>query len=392
MTTLRHLPLFLYLLLVLGLAAGTAQAGLSKAPAPTTNVVTVGQAYLEKAIRVRDAAPANPDVRLVAEAFRQRGAVVHTLAEEQLTRAALHALLEQVGKAMKPQDSLVFHFSGFSGQAGDAPVLYVQGTGTAADSVKDGSRQIPLAELRQWLAATGAGTLTMLFDAGPGAAQFCGPWDKPGPIQALTTVCVDLPTGKPGEPAEFSRALAAGLAGPADANGDHRLSGDELAGWLRSQLKTGATVFHTGPVRTLLAIPLEKVAQDAAKALQQPAAGVPAPEAKPAGAPVTAVDKLDALLRTLAEQAGDSKALAGLLEKNGLAAGDGRVPVQIAVARDEDLAPVRQQVEKLGGLVEAGVGKYLYVRLAPGQIKAVAEQEQVWSMAASRPTVTPQSR
>jgi len=256
MTNLRHLPL----VLALSLAGGAAQAGTGKTPA-TTHVVTVGQAYLEKAIRMRDTAPANPDVRLVAEAFRQRGAVVHTLAEEQLTRAALHTLLEQVGKAMKPQDNLVFHFSGFSGPAGDAPVLYVQGTDKAADTVKDGSRQIPLAELRRWLAATGAPSLLMLLDTGPDAARLCGPWAHLGPIQSLTTVCTDLPVTRPDQAGPLATTLSAGLQGPADANSDRQFSGDELAAWLRAHLKGGATVYQTGPVAPVLSASLDKVAR-----------------------------------------------------------------------------------------------------------------------------------
>ena len=140
-------------ILALGLTAVTsmsAQAGLNMGPTVTTHVVTVGQAYLEKAIRVRETGPANAEVQMVAEAFRQHGAQVHALAEEQLNRDALKALLSTVAKAMKPQDSLVFYFGGFSGQANGLPVLFVQGAGDKPDALMDGSHQIALAELHDW--------------------------------------------------------------------------------------------------------------------------------------------------------------------------------------------------------------------------------------------------
>lgn len=254
----------------------TAHAGLPPGLATTTHVVAVGQAFLEKAIRVRENGSANADVKMVAEAFRERGAQVHTLAEEQLTRDALKALLSTVAKAMKPQDSLVFYFGGFSGQASDRPVLFVQGVSDKPDALRDSSRQIALAELHDWLGATGAGSLLMLLDTGPDAPRFCGPWAKPAHLQSLTSVCADLPAETPGAAGAFAQTLAAGLQGPADTNADHQYTGDELAGWMRDRLPGGATVFHTGPVKPVLQNVLDKIAADSAKAIQQTADNLPA--------------------------------------------------------------------------------------------------------------------
>lgn len=361
------------------LAAGAAQAGTA---VTTTHVIAVGQVYLEKAIRVRETAARHGDVETVAEAFRKHGAQVQTLVEQQLTRDALKTALARSAKAMKPQDRLVFYFSGFSGQVQEAPALFVQGSGDKPGELLDGSRILPWGELQGWLSGSGAPALFVVMETGPDSTRFCGPWNRPGQVESLTVVCA-APSGMPGKTGELAAALAAGLDGGADGNGDATLTGDELAAWLRRQLRNGASVYQSGPVSRVLGRSKATPLADSGKTLLP---GVTAAVLPLIPQPA---DKLDVFLRTIATQAGDAKVVAGLLQQTGVVAPEGLLPVAVTLTGADEIPRVVQRIEQLGGRVEAHVGHYLYARLAPAALLKLAEQETVWSMATALPNVVP---
>lgn len=366
---------------LLGASAG--QAGLAQA---TTHVLAVGQNSLEKAIRIRETGGANPDIAAVANALRPLGAQVATLEAGAVTRDAVKAELARIGQAMKPQDSLIFYFSGFTTTAQGAPALLVQGSGENPGQLFDGSRILPMAELRQWLAATGAPALLMVVDGGPETPGFCAPWPEAGAPPSLTLVCASLP-GKPDEAGPIARNLAAGLAGAADSNGDGQFSGDELAAYLRKQTPQGLVALHSGPVAQVTHRPAAALLDPVAgKAILQAAAALPSP--KPGAGPGP-LDKLDSTLRALAELSGNGKAVQDMLSREGMALRDGLIPVELDLADPGKLAEVRERVQSLGGALAAVAGYRLYVALPATALKPLTELPAVWSMSAARPMLRP---
>lgn len=353
--------------------AALALAGLARADAPVTQVIAVGQTFLEKAIRVRETGEEHAGVRAVAAAFRDAGAQVQTLSEQQLTRPALRQAIQQAAKAMKPQDNLVFYFNGFSAPGKDGPQWFVQGSGGQPQELIDGSRVLPWNELQGWLAATAAPGLLVVLETGAEAARFCGPWADAAHLPSLTVVCAPHPARA--EAADSAKWLVSGLEGGADRDGDHRLSGDELADWLRGKM-AGVASYQSGPDHVAYRPP------SLTKAVAQMAAQLPPPPVAPKG------EKLDALLRALAD-AGDEKTRAALLERDGMRLEQGMIAVEISLAKDEDLPRLQQHLTQLGGRITAQAGKTLHARVAPDQLRRLADSDAVWSMAASRITVAP---
>ena len=224
-----------------------------------THAVIVGQSFLEKAIRVREAATRDhPDVALLAAGFRLQGAQVHTLSEQQLTRAALHSTLESIRLTIKPQDSLVLYFAGFSEVAKDGPALFTHAANDGTDSLVDGSRRLPWKELQGWLLGTGAQSITVFLKIGPDAEQFCGPWGSMLAKHALTVLC-QTGTGNTNAVDGSIIVLAQALKGEADTDKDGQLSNDELVAWLRraSNVAKGMTevaIFQRGRSAPILAL------------------------------------------------------------------------------------------------------------------------------------------
>jgi len=240
------------------------------------------------------------------------------------------------------------------------------------------SRQIPLAELQQWLAASSARTLVTLYDVGPNAPAFCAPMPDAMPARALTSVCANVPEPMRGNAGQFSTSLVLGLQGGADSNADLIITGDELATWLRSQGEGRVSVYQSGPVAAVFAVPAPS------PEVMSPAGNVPEKLSQPK-------DKLDAALWAIVEQSANAGAVVEVLKQAGVASYAEGIPVQLTLANMVEPSQVARLVEQLGGKVAAHKAQFIYAFLPPSALKALLDDEAIWSMTLARPSFRPMS-